>query len=320
MKRNMFRNFAIAGAAASMIAASLTGCSALGSAPTVAAETTEAPKTEAASTDAATEAESMTAQAADGGTRLDDILARGYIEVCTEPYFAPNEFIDPSKQGDEQYVGSDIEMAKYIADKLGVELRIVPLEFDAVLSGITDGKYDLAISALAYTPARAEAMELSKGYRFENEATQYGLAVRADDLDNIKGIDDLADKIVVCQAGSLQEMFVTQQIPAMKEMKRVSSSNDSMLAVAEGKADAAAMSLTTAQLYIDANPSANLAIVPDFYFTVDESTSGTRIGITKGETKLCDKINEIIDDLVASGQYDEWYEEYKDYARSLGIE
>ena len=79
----------------------------------------------------------------------------------------PNEFIDrASKQGGQgKYVGADIELARYIAEKLGVEgCRIVPLDFGSVLSGISlDGKYDLAISALAYTPARAEAMELSKG-------------------------------------------------------------------------------------------------------------------------------------------------------------
>ena len=55
--------------------------------------------------------------------RLNEILERGYITVTTEPYFAPNEFIDPSKEGDEQYVGADIELAKYIANELGVECR-----------------------------------------------------------------------------------------------------------------------------------------------------------------------------------------------------
>ena len=115
--------------------------------------------------------------------RLEEIQQRGYIEVATEPYFAPNEFIDSSKSGDEQYVGSDIEMAKYIADKLGVELKIVPLEFAAVLSSVTEGKYDLAISALAYTPERAEAMNLSNGYYFDDEEDGYGLLVREEDVD-----------------------------------------------------------------------------------------------------------------------------------------
>ena len=49
------------------------------------------------------------------GDLLEEIKAQGYIELCTEPYFAPFEFVDPSKTGDDQYVGVDIEIAKYIA-------------------------------------------------------------------------------------------------------------------------------------------------------------------------------------------------------------
>ena len=94
--------------------------------------------------------------------RLEAIKERGYLEVVTEPYFAPMEFIDPTKEGDEKYVGADIELAHHIADELGVECHIIPLDFTSVLSGVTTGKYDMAISALAYTPERAEAMELAK--------------------------------------------------------------------------------------------------------------------------------------------------------------
>ena len=68
--------------------------------------------------------------------RLEEIQERGYIEVATEPYFSPYEFIDPSKSGDAMYVGSDIELAHHIADSLGVECHIVPLEFSAVLAGV----------------------------------------------------------------------------------------------------------------------------------------------------------------------------------------
>ena len=92
------------------------------------------------------------------------IRDRGYIEVATEPSFAPNEFIDTTKTGQDRYAGSDIQLANYIANELGVELRLKPMDFTTVLGSITSGKYDLAISALAYTPERAESMNLSKGY------------------------------------------------------------------------------------------------------------------------------------------------------------
>lgn len=254
-----------------------------------------------------------------GSNRLEEIISRGYIEVVTEPYFAPNEFIDPSKSGSEQYVGSDIELAKYIAEKLGVELKIVPLEFTAVLSSITEGKYDLAVSALAYTPARAEAMIMSKGYYFAENAPGYGLLIRKEDADKIRNAEDLADKTVVAQSGSLQELFVNEQIPEYKEFKRVSATTDGILMVEEKKADSCVVSIPMAQLYIDANTGSGLSIVENFEFEVDKELSGTRIGMPLGEDELAEKINEIIDEVVSSGQYEQWYEEYTEYAKKLGL-
>lgn len=251
--------------------------------------------------------------------RLEAIKARGYIEVATEPYFAPYEFIDPSKKGDEQYVGSDIKLAQYIADKLGVKLHIIPLEFSAVLSSITEKKYDLAISGLAYTPARTEAMNLSKGYYFSKDDAGYGLLIRKADENKIKGPEDVADKTIVAQSGSLQELFVNEQVPKKKDFKRVSSMNDGYLMVQEGKADVMTVAIASAQLYIDANPSCGLTVVKGFKFKVDEKTSGTRIGIPKGEEELTAKINEIIDEVVKSGDFEKWHAEYTEYAKKLGI-
>lgn len=275
--------------------------------------TTEAVTTEATTTAGETEHSS---------NRLEDILNRGYIEIATEPSFAPNEFIDPSKTGDDQYVGSDIELAKYIADALGVELRLKPMDFTSVLGSITAGKYDLAISALAYTPARAETMNLSKGYYFGSEDPQkaYGILIRKEDADKITSVEDLADLTIAAQNGSLQEIFVKEQIPAYGKLNLVSSTNDAFLMVQTGRADAMAAALKMAQLYLDSNPESGLMILPDFYFTVDENTQGTRIGIPKGEDELTARIDEIIDKVLEEDLYNKWYEEYKEYAMTLGIE
>ena len=255
--------------------------------------------------------------AAEPANRLEAIKARGYIEMATEPYFAPYEFIDSSKSGDEQYQGLDIELGKYIAEKLGVELRIVPLEFSAVLASITEGKYDFAASALAYSPGRAENMNMSKGYRFSDEVASYGFLVREDMIDSIKTADDTADLVQVTQSGSVQEGFVNDQISKYKDFKLVSSMTDGFLMVAEGKADACACDINNGQLYADAN--GGLAIAP-FRFVVDESTQGTRVGIPKGEDELTAFIDQCIDELRAEGTIDKWYDEYSDYARTLGVD
>lgn len=250
--------------------------------------------------------------------RLAEIKKRGVLTVATEPYWVPCEFIDPSLSGDAQYVGSDIELAKYIAKKMNVALEIVPLEFTAVLSSIPEGKYDLAISALAYTPERAEAMELSKGYYFTDDDEGYGILTTEELAPNITSAADLADYTIVTQSGSLQELIVNQDVPAYKEFKRVSSMSDAYLAVQEGKADAAIVARSSAQLYIDNNPGSGL-VVQDYKFELGEEYDGMRVGAKKGETDLIDYVNTCIDELLESGQYSQWYDEYTEYAKKLGI-
>ena len=246
---------------------------------------------------------------------LEEIKAQGYIELCTEPYFAPYEFVDPSKTGDAQYVGVDIEIARYIAGKIGVELRIVPLDFTAVLAGIADGKYDIAISAIAYSPSRAEAMRLSNVYKANTGG--YGFISRTEDVGKYNSVEDLKDAVVITQSGSVQEALYNQNVKACKEFKLVANMTDGYLAVAEGKADVCICSTDSAQLYADAN--GGLA-VPEFRFEVDPNMNGTVVAMPlKGSESLLEVVNEAIAELNAQGKIDQWNDEYTAYAAELGI-
>ncbi|NLB91525.1 MAG: amino acid ABC transporter substrate-binding protein [Clostridiales bacterium] len=262
---------------------------------------------------------SQVAQPKEKKSRLDIIKEKGVLEVATEPYFAPNEFIDPSKSDEEKYVGSDIELAKYIAEALQVEVKIVPLEFSAVLAGVAAGKYDMAISSLAYTPEREKNMTLSKGYYFSKTSQGHGMFIRKEDQEEIISPDSLSNKRVVVQSGSLQEIFVNEQIPSYQELKRVSSTMDGYMALQENKVDVSITSIDLANLYLDANPDCGLMVVEGFRFVVDEANDGTRIAMPPGETELKDYVDGLIDQLLSDGQYEKWYNEYAEYARSLGL-
>ena len=252
----------------------------------------------------------------EGNDRLAQIKEKGYIELCTEPYFAPFEYVDPTKTGDDQYQGMDMEVAKYIADKLGVDLKITALDFTAVLAGVADGKYDFAISAIAYSPERAEAMRLSDVYYATN--TGYGFIVRSEDVGKYTDIDSLKDAVVITQSGSVQEALYNQYVNgACKEFKLVANMTDGYLAVAEGKADVCICSTESAQLYAEAN--GGLAI-PDFRFEVDPNMNGTVVAMPlKGSESLLEVVNEAIAELNAQGKIDQWNEEYTAYAAELGI-
>lgn len=249
--------------------------------------------------------------------RLQQIQERGYIEFCTEPYWAPNEFIDPTKSGDEQYVGSDIELAKLIAERLGVELRINPLDFAAVLIGTADGKCDMAISAIAWSPTREMAMRLSDGYSFD-DTVGYGFLVREEDVDKYTSIEDLANAVVITQSGSVQEAIYNQYCNNAKSFKLVANMTDAYLAVAEGKADVCITAVSSGELYAEAN--GGLA-VPDFKFDTDPQMSATVIAMPlDGTESLAEFINGVVAEVVENGWFEEWNETYKAYAKTLGLE
>ena len=253
----------------------------------------------------------------EGNDRLAQIKEKGYIELCTEPYFAPFEYVDPTKTGDDQYQGMDMEVAKYIADKLGVDLKITALDFTAVLAGVADGKYDFAISAIAYSPERAEAMRLSDVYYATN--TGYGFIVRSEDVGKYTDIDSLKDAVVITQSGSVQEALYTQYVNgACKEFKLVANMTDGYLAVSEGKADVCICSTASASLYAQANGGLD---IPDFRFEVDPNMNGVCVAMpTEGTESLAELINQCIAELNESGKPEEWYSQYESAAAELGIE
>ena len=253
----------------------------------------------------------------EGNDRLAQIKAKGYIELCTEPYFAPFEYVDPTKTGDDQYQGMDLEVAKYIADKIGVDLKITALDFTAVLAGVADGKYDFAISAIAYSPERAEAMRLSDVYYATN--TGYGFIVRSEDVGKYTDIDSLKDAVVITQSGSVQEALYNQYVNgACKEFKLVANMTDGYLAVSEGKADVCICSTASASLYAQANGGLD---IPDFRFEVDPNMNGVCVAMpTEGTESLAELINQCIAELNESGKPEEWYSQYESAAAELGIE
>ena len=253
----------------------------------------------------------------EGNDRLAQIKAKGYIELCTEPYFAPFEYVDPTKTGDDQYQGMDLEVAEYIADKLGVDLKITALDFTAVLAGVADGKYDFAVSAIAYSPERAEAMRLSDVYYATN--TGYGFIVRSEDVGKYTDIDSLKDAVVITQSGSVQEALYNQYVNgACKEFKLVANMTDGYLAVSEGKADVCICSTASASLYAQANGGLD---IPDFRFEVDPNMNGVCVAMpTEGTESLAELINQCIAELNESGKPEEWYSQYESAAAELGIE
>ena len=82
---------------------------------------------------------------------LKEIKDSGVLTVALSPDFAPMEFVDSSKTGQEQYVGFDVMLAQYIADELGVKLEIQAMSFDACQTAVSTGSVPMSISGYSWT-------------------------------------------------------------------------------------------------------------------------------------------------------------------------
>ena len=250
---------------------------------------------------------------------LDRIKRKGVLRVATEPYFAPFEFIDPEQPDQRQYAGADMKLAALIAEKMGVELQIVPLEFTQVLPALTENQCDLTISAIAFTPSRAAAYAVSKGYYFPQTTASTAFVIREEDKDRITSLEAMADLTIVAQSNSLQEALAAKHIVSYREFRRVSSLQAVYEAVRKGKADAGVVDMETASNYIRNNPDAGLVLADNLYFTLEEQHLGHRIVAKKGELQLIYFVNGVIDEVLENGTYLKWVEEAQQRADELGL-
>lgn len=250
---------------------------------------------------------------------LDRIRRKGVLRVATEPYFAPQEFIDPEKTGQDQYAGADMKLARLIAERMGVELEIIPMEFTQVLPALAEDQCDLTISALSYTPARSTSYTLSKGYYFTDSVASSGFIIREEDKEKITSLEDLADKTLIAQSSSLQEALAAAHVRSYKEFRRISTVQTVFETVRQGKADAGVVDIETAETYISNNPGCGLCIAENMFFTLDEAYQGDRIAAKKNEEMLLYFVNGVIDEVLEDGTYLKWYEEAQERAAELGL-
>lgn len=245
--------------------------------------------------------------------RLEKILESGKLVLATSPDFAPLEFEDLSS-GEAQYVGSDIELAKYIAEKLGVELEISAMDFSAVQAAIPSGQADIAISGFARTEERAQNMELSTPFNITEDGGQTVLVLKGEGA-NYTAAEDFSGLQIGAQNGSLQYNLVSSQLPEDVEIVPVGSLNDGVLMLKTGKIDALASDLSNAELLLESHDGIETT---DFMF--EYSSEGNVAAVKKGETELIEAVNEIIEEVNELGLYEQWKDEATELAKSLGLE
>ena len=243
---------------------------------------------------------------------LEKIKADGVLTVALSPDFSPMEFVDSSKTGQEQYVGFDITLAKYIAENLGVELVIEPMGFDASQTAVYTGSVPMSISGYSWTEERAQNYELSDYYYAGENETRQALLIKKENADKYTSPEDLAGQDVGAQNASLQMQLVTEQLTGADPIS-IGDITVGVMELKSGNIEALAVAYGNAEMIVDANPD---LVICTWEFDVKAEYSANVIMMQKGETELLDAVNAILAQAKEANLYDGWYKDAVELGKS----
>lgn len=238
-------------------------------------------------------------------------VSDGILTVAVSPDFAPMEFVDTSKSGQEQYVGFDITLAKAVATEMGLELLIKPMSFEACQTAVQSGIVDMSISGYVSTPERAERFLLSDFYMPRYTDTAQVIIVKKENAGKYKAAEDFAGLSVGAQASSLQKQLSEEQLPESTEVVEYAEMEKAIAALEEGKIQAIAVAQYYGSSAIAQNP--NLAF-SGFSFETNAEQEQNVVLLPKGREDLAEYVNRVIARITESGEIMEWYEEAKTLA------
>ncbi len=257
---------------------SLAACG--GSASTA---SSEAASSEAASSEETSEAASSeTASESTDAAELTTVTA-GKLTMSTNAAFPPYEMT----ADDGSFEGIDIEVAAAIADKLGLELQVDDMDFDAALLAAQNGKSDMVMAGVTVTDERQKVMDFSDTYA---EGIQ---SVIVPEDSDIASVDDLAGKTIGTQRGTTGYIYCTDDF-GEDSVVAYDNGLTAVQALNNGQVDAVVIDNAPAKEFVAANTG--LKILDTAYAQEDYA-----IGVAKGNTALLDAINGALEELQADG-------------------
>lgn len=232
----------------------------------------------------------MAVSAEESGDLLSRIQERGTIVVGLEGDWAPWSYVGE----DDKLTGYDVEVAKAIADKLGVELQIVPGEWDGLFAGMDAGRYDLVINGVEVTEDRAEKYDFADPYAYIRTA----LIVRGDN-DDIHTFEDLKGKKT---ANSIASTYMNLAESYGATCYGVATLDETLTMVLQGRVDATLNAIVSYTDYMSQHPDSNLKVV-----ATTEDASNVAIPMRKGDdtATLREAVNQAIAELREEGTLSE---------------
>lgn len=220
-------------------------------------------------------------------TWADELGTAGLLRVGIAADYPPYESYDAAGN----VVGLDADIAQLIADKLGVELELVPMSFDTIVSAVAAGTVDMGISCFSYTEERAKSVLFSNTYMTSAQACFTSTAYGVDTMEALKDG-------VVCAGNGTTGMDVAE---SLKDQYGFTTQAGEIAVITEairsGAVKGCITELCVAQSVSEANPGEFQIIADDL--SVEEIKAVANLN----SVKLIEEVNKIIDEFTASPDY-----------------
>lgn len=232
-------------------------------------------------------------------------LVPGTLTVATSPDFAPYEFYALDEDGNAVLAGFEVALAQYIADYCGLELEIIPMDFDGTLAELQNASVDLGMAGYSPKPERAEIMDFSDVFYTGGQSF---VCLKGNE-DKFKSLDDLnnADLSVGAQTGSIQ-VDLANEFSADADIVELVKVTDIIAEILDGKLDGGYIETAVAKTYAVNYP--DLCVVLD----VPYDAEGSVVGVNKGNEALLKAVNEAIAQALSDGSMDKFVAEANDLA------
>ena len=226
--------------------------------------------------------------AAQAQSALDDVLKAKEIKIAIPTDFPPYGSVGT----DLKPQGLDIDMANYIAGKLGAKVELLPVTTANRIAYLQTRKADLVISTLGKNPEREQVIDFTAAY------SPFFIAVFGPKTMSVKAPEDMAGKSIAVTRGSVDDTELTKVAPASTELRRFEDNNTTVSAFIAGQTQLIATSAQVAGNMMAKNPQ----LGTEYKFVLKDSPNF--IGVGKGENALRLKVNEILAEAKKNGDID----------------
>ena len=225
--------------------------------------------------------------------------------MATSPDFAPYEFYAIGSDGTPALAGFDIAFAGYIADYLGLELEVVPIDFDGVLMEVQNKSADIGMAGLSPDPKRANIMDFSEIYYLGGQS--FCCTQSNKDLFPDLAATNNPDYEIGAQTGSIQVDLMQENSPDASQVQ-LAKVTDIVAELVNGKLDGAYIETAVAESYAKNYPELYIAL------DVPYDVAGSAVGVVKDNPALLAAVNLAVKAALADGSIDQFVAEANELA------